>query len=391
MAQRSWSGNAVPTTITSGIDGGELVFSIVDATGWPAGGTNAFVVVIDIDEDIEEKVLIQSRTGTTLTVAADGRGHDGTTSVAHGAGASIRHCVDAETISKTDAHVEDDTRDDHGQYLNNTRHDIEARHTFGAALGTPADPVAIGTDASQGSGNNPAREDHVHAVGEAVAGPGLGLTAGTLEVKAGTGVEIVGDAVAIKPAYQFESGDLKVSARSSPTTGWLLCDGAAVSRTTQANLFAAIGTEYGPGDGSTTFNVPDFRGRSIFGAGQGAGLTLRGRGDTGGAESVVLTEAQLAEHTHVQNEHTHVQNSHNHTQDPHAHTVSIGFTGVGDSLQNTEIAGLSLAGYMEPATATNQATTATNQNETAVNQLTGANGAHENMSPFGVANVFIKT
>lgn len=43
-------------------------------------------------------------------------------------------------------------------------------------------------------------------------------------------------------------------------TGWLLCNGSAVSRTTYANLFAAIGTNYGAGDGSTTFNVPDFRG-----------------------------------------------------------------------------------------------------------------------------------
>jgi microcystin-dependent protein len=44
-------------------------------------------------------------------------------------------------------------------------------------------------------------------------------------------------------------------------TGWLVCDGSAISRTTYGLLFAAIGTTYGPGDGSTTFNVPDLRGR----------------------------------------------------------------------------------------------------------------------------------
>lgn len=43
--------------------------------------------------------------------------------------------------------------------------------------------------------------------------------------------------------------------------GWVMCDGAAVSRTVYASLFAAIGTAYGVGDGSTTFNLPDFRGR----------------------------------------------------------------------------------------------------------------------------------
>jgi microcystin-dependent protein len=44
-------------------------------------------------------------------------------------------------------------------------------------------------------------------------------------------------------------------------SGWIMCDGAAVSRTVYAGLFAAIGTAYGAGDGSTTFNLPDFRGR----------------------------------------------------------------------------------------------------------------------------------
>jgi microcystin-dependent protein len=50
-------------------------------------------------------------------------------------------------------------------------------------------------------------------------------------------------------------------------SGWLACDGTAVSRTTYAALFAAISTGYGVGDGSTTFNVPDFRGRVISGLG----------------------------------------------------------------------------------------------------------------------------
>ena len=50
---------------------------------------------------------------------------------------------------------------------------------------------------------------------------------------------------------------------STPPTGWLQCNGAAVSRTTYADLFAAIGTVYGAGDGSTTFNVPEMRGEFL--------------------------------------------------------------------------------------------------------------------------------
>lgn len=64
-------------------------------------------------------------------------------------------------------------------------------------------------------------------------------------------------------------------AGSSAPSGWLLCDGSAVSRTTYADLFTAIGTSYGVGDGSTTFNLPDLRGRVPVGVGQGSGLTNR--------------------------------------------------------------------------------------------------------------------
>ena len=55
-------------------------------------------------------------------------------------------------------------------------------------------------------------------------------------------------------------------AGTSVPTGYLLCNGAAVSRTDYANLFAAIGTLYGAGDGSTTFNLPDARDRVLQGA-----------------------------------------------------------------------------------------------------------------------------
>lgn len=58
-------------------------------------------------------------------------------------------------------------------------------------------------------------------------------------------------------------------AAASAPTGFLLCDGSAVNRTTYAALFAVVGTSYGAGDGSTTFNLPDTRGRTMIGAGTG--------------------------------------------------------------------------------------------------------------------------
>lgn len=79
---------------------------------------------------------------------------------------------------------------------------------------------------------------------------------------------------------------------------FLWCNGAAVSRTTYANLFNVIGTTYGSGDGSTTFNVPDTRGRTIINQGTGSGLTERTIGQQGGSERHVLTLDQLPPHGH---------------------------------------------------------------------------------------------
>ena len=69
------------------------------------------------------------------------------------------------------------------------------------------------------------------------------------------------------------SGTIFITARSAAPTGFLLCDGSAISRATYAALFSAISTSFGSGDGSTTFNVPDFRGVFPRGVGNPVGYT----------------------------------------------------------------------------------------------------------------------
>lgn len=93
-------------------------------------------------------------------------------------------------------------------------------------------------------------------------------------------------------------------------TGWLLCHGQAISRTTYADLFTAISTTYGVGDGSTTFNLPDLRGRVVAGqddmggtsanrlTNASGGLDGDTLGATGGSETHTLTTSEMPLHGH---------------------------------------------------------------------------------------------
>jgi len=87
-------------------------------------------------------------------------------------------------------------------------------------------------------------------------------------------------------------------------SGWLLCDGSAVSRSLYANLFTVIQTRYGPGDGSSTFNLPDRRGR--FGIGANGTYPLGSSGGSLTSNSTALTVAQLPPHNHTINDPGHV-------------------------------------------------------------------------------------
>jgi len=94
---------------------------------------------------------------------------------------------------------------------------------------------------------------------------------------------------------------------ASAPAGWLLCYGQAVSRATYADLFTAVGTSYGVGDGATTFNVPDIRGRVPLGKDDMGGVSANNVtdaaadsiGGTLGAETHTLTIAEMPAHTHT--------------------------------------------------------------------------------------------
>ena len=139
--------------------------------------------------------------------------------------------------------------------------------------------------------------------GKLVAGNFITLTVGnaggdeTLTI--GCGLPVITAADALKPirvnaagdAYEVNSaevGDVIIRLTSIVPSGCLEQDGSAINRTTYANLYAILGTTYGAGDGSTTYNLPDLRGYTLRGWDHGAGVdpdaatrTDRGDGTTG--------------------------------------------------------------------------------------------------------------
>ena len=92
-------------------------------------------------------------------------------------------------------------------------------------------------------------------------------------------------------------GSIQMYAGSSAPQGWLFCDGSAVSRSTYAVLFAAIGTTFGTGDGSTTFNLPNLKGRAVVGR-DPSDTDFNSIGKTGGEKEHILTINEMPSHGH---------------------------------------------------------------------------------------------
>lgn len=128
------------------------------------------------------------------------------------------------------------------------------------------------------------------------------------------------------PSGQFPPGIMMPYGAPTAPAGWLPCDGRAVSRTTFAALFSIVSTDWGAGDGSSTFNVPDFRGRVPLGVGTAASGTVYALGQTGGEETHKLLVAELAAHVHALTDpgHTHPDPGHIHTTAAHNHPITDG-------------------------------------------------------------------
>ena len=153
------------------------------------------------------------------------------------------------------------------------------------------------------------------------------------------------------------TGFIQMFAGSTAPTGWLICDGSAVSRTTYADLYAVIGTTYGTGDGSTTFNLPNLKGKVVVGQ-DSNDTDFDTLGETGGEKKHTLITSELPSHSH-----------------PY-----LGYKTSGLSFNGS-------AQYFGTAYATNASVVSVGGNTSTA----GSNVAHNILQPYIVMNYIIKT
>jgi len=171
--------------------------------------------------------------------------------------------------------------------------------------------------------------------------------------------------------------------------GWLVCQGQAVSRSSYPDLFEIIGTQYGPGDNTTTFNLPDLRSRLPMGAGQGAGLSSHSIGQKSGVESVTINTSQMPAHTHTANhDHGNVVTT---SAGTHSHPIPS-VVGVGSGTNPAGLGTFSIAGQRDYSTdpAGDHAHSVDLPEWSGNTGSSGGNASHDNMPPFSVVNFIIR-
>jgi microcystin-dependent protein len=214
----------------------------------------------------------------------------------------------------------------------------------------------------------------------------------------------VPNATEIMPA-----GTVTQTARITAPTGWLLCEGQAVSRTTFARLFDAIGTTYGAGDGSTTFTLPNLKGRVPVGR-DDSQTEFDALGETSGTKTVTLDATQIPSHNHTgttssDGAHTHTFSGTTSTNGDHGHEINVSGTKL-QYLNTTASASSGLGGLAglfnnDNLRATNNGNHAhtysgttsgasTNHTHTFTTANTGGGLAHNNLQPYIVLNYMIK-
>lgn len=241
MSVRHFIDNAPAVTLSAGINGTATSFVVSAVAGLPS---LPFLATIDRGTASAEQILVTAIVGTTLTVT---RNDNGLGAFSHAAGAALEHTANARDFSEANTHVN----------ASSGVHGLS-----GAVVGTTDTQTLSNKTLSSPAWAGTSTGVHTFGSTPVLPAKGSGLApVGTVIMFAGS---------------------------SWAPSDWLECNGSAVSRATYSGLFSAIGTTFGVGDGSTTFNLPDLGSRFPYGA---------TRGSTGGAASHThpLSDAGQAE------------------------------------------------------------------------------------------------
>ena len=276
---RNYSSIASEKQLASNVTNVATQITLDNATGLP---TPPFMLVLNPDTTIEEIVLVNTnQSGVTSPTFIVTRAQDGTAAQVHTAGQAVRHMIVGSDLQLVSTHT-----------------DATAVHgATGAVVGTTNTQTLTNKTLT-----SPKINENVAVTATATEINLLdGLTASTTELNYVDGVtsalQTQINTLTSNLASAVPTGVISAYAGSSAPTGYLLCDGTAVSRTTYSALYSAIGTTYGAGDTTTTFNVPNLKGKVAVGR-DSSQSEFDALAETGGAKTVTLTTGQLPSFNH---------------------------------------------------------------------------------------------
>jgi microcystin-dependent protein len=282
---KSFDGGAQTTTLTSAFTVGNTTLSVANGTSFPDGSSGKFVVVVDRGLANEEKFLISTTSGassTTFNITTLGAGYDGTSAVAHNAGATVDHCLDAYTIEQANRYV--NLQDTKGSLVTHTG------TTTAKIAASATNNLALLTDSTTANGIK----------------WGQVPTAGIVDAN----ITLAKLATAVQNLL-VPAGVIVATLKSTADAGWIALNGTPVAgaQATYPSLYAATSGISGWWSGST-FTPPNMTNKML----EGVGTTAVGA--EGGSNTTTIAAANLPAHFHDIN-HDHgsqdFSSSHSHT------------------------------------------------------------------------------
>lgn len=295
-AKKYYKGAPANALLTSSPSSGDTTMTVDTITGWPT--SFPFYVVIDPGTSKEEKVRVTAISTLTLTVV---RAQDNTTAVGHTSGAAIYPVFTA--IEASEANEIASIMTTKGDIITNDGSSI-TRLAVGA---TNTHVLQVDSTATNGI-----KWGQVATAGIADSA----ITSAKIE----DGTIVLADLAAALQAFLVPSGSISAYGGSSAPTGWLLCDGTNVSRSTYSTLFGLLGTKYGAGDGSTTFGLPNLKGKVPVGL-DSTDSAFDDRGKTGGSKTSTAPHTHNIDHNHAAFDWTHDHASFSISGGAHDHEI----------------------------------------------------------------------